>query len=653
MLFQISSRKDLVRPSRRQSSKYLAHSRKEWQSLLAFANSKPQFPETCYNLCSLLYRTPSIPDSTKVCEVTKGTASYLEGYSQWKIPSDTHCDLNTEMKESSCHKVYVGVNKPALCKTSDEFLSTWAGFETSPNTSAGNYLFAFVLGWAYVLSARLVELRQTSEDDNIFYTTDQSPTISPDMSVPTGHFPISIGQVNAAECRWWQAILANGCGWQAILRRQEKNYYTPWTCHLDDNEAFVILQNGPAHSFDSSSLSGPPSSTEAQHYLEKFACLHNAYDQLLAGFVAALTIPSHLQFGAPVILPRPRPMGTWNVSTESTYAPQIARSNQICHLMLLSCLSNAIPSSLFGCFWEPDVKCNLTSEWLHPPLHEVLPTLLEKGQCHIIVRMMAARRPNTAPLWLGAAVTGLLPRMISICRSYLPPTLLETSVWTSSSLSFMDPDLRQDVPISHNTAGQEIISREDEFRLLYLTDFNSEVYKAPPLSPYAPFGEVSLEQCALEVRLHVSCGHRLAYHQWIWKGQNDQKLCDNGIWLSETVLSTKPTSVECSTIDYPIDGLLLWLRRRINELWRLLQSWIKDPCSEDLSKASTRNNFSWTFFADGIRRDELRMWDHEWLRSFRERQPNSWGRLMSSLSESGLQNADIYAWINQTSDADN
>lgn len=55
--------------------------------------------------------------------------------------------------------------------------------------------------------------------------------------------------------------------------------------------------------------------------------------------------------------------------------------------------------------------------------------------------------------------------------------------------------------ISINTIIGKFIRRENEFRLLYLTDVESDRYGMPPLSPYPPVEVVKLNETALEVRL--------------------------------------------------------------------------------------------------------------------------------------------------------
>ncbi|KAF2245052.1 hypothetical protein BU26DRAFT_490162 [Trematosphaeria pertusa] len=556
---------DLLRPSKRQSLKILTHSRQTWAALLSVARSSTHLPQSCSNTSNLLHQTPSIPDEQSVEDVVEGTVLFLEGYSQWTISSSVSCDLTSKPKTSPRQRINIGGANPAFCNISDEFFPEWVGFEPVPTcASRGNYIFALVLGWSYILSTRLIELRKRAEEDAVIYTDKRAAWHCNGSALPCEGFTIPIGNVDTNERRWWAAILAGGCGWQATLNRSGNAYCPPWACHLNQRERFNIRYEGTPHL--SPDVSHPPSSTEAQQYLCNFAKLHDAYDQLIAAFVASLTIPSHLRFGAPVTLPKPKPMTSTETlgSKWSIYTPS---ADQLPHLMALTCIPNAVLSCMSGCFWEPGVHCNVAGEWLHPILTEILPPLIREKKYEVIIGIMSARRPSSAPLWLGSAITGMLPRIPSILSNFMPPSCLEATVWTDCRQSFMDPAFHEELPISHTARLENVIRREDEFRLLYLTDVESESYGTPPLSPYPPFGLVKLDETAIEVRLHAFCGHRLDYSNWVWRRQNRPDLTDYG----------------------------------------------KVPPCERLSEIATRNIFSWTFFSDGVRLDELPMWEHEWL----------------------------------------
>ena len=185
----------------------------------------------------------------------------------------------------------------------------------------------------------------------------------------------------------------------------------------------------------------------------------------------------------------------------------MSATDQLPYFMLLSCTSNVLPSCLFSCFWNPSVHCNVASEWLHPILKEILPPLIQKKKYEVVIRIMAARQPSSAPLWLGSAITGMLPRISSILSSFMPPGCPEVTVWMNCCQSFMDSALHKGLQISDNATLGKVVSREDEFCLLCVTDVDSSRYGMPPLSPYPPFGVVKLNETALEVRLHAFCGH--------------------------------------------------------------------------------------------------------------------------------------------------
>ena len=609
------STNDLLRPSKRQSLRVLALSRHTWATLLDAARIATRLPQSCSNISNLLSRTPSLPERQEVDEIDEGAVLSLEGYSRWRITSSRCCDLTSKLKTSPRQRVNIGVPHPIFCDISDEFAQAWLGFEHMQNcSSGGNYLAAFVLGWSYILSARLIELRKKTTDDQIIYTDKEARYYCDDINHPCDGFTIPIDNVNANECRWWAAILAGDGGWRATFNRSGKTYYPPWECHLNHKARFNIQYEGASRL--SQDVTHPPSSGEAQKYLCNFARLHNAYDQLVAAFVAALTIPSHLRFGAPVTLPKPKPMehSRRQGSVCGTYVPS---TDQLPRFMFLAYMPNILPSCLFGCFWDPDVYCNVAGEWLHPILRETLPPLIQEKNYEVIIRMMAARQPSSAPLWLGAAITGMLPRTLSILSSFMPRSCPEAAVWMNCSQSFMDPMFHKELRISDNATLGRVICREDEFRLLYLTDLESDRYGMPPLSPYPPFGVVRMNETALEVRLHAFCGHGLDYCHWAWRNHGRPDLIDvgNSSFAPRYSLEQRPSMQSIAMTG--LRQFLLRLRKKSYIFCHVLLglAWPLEkalPC-EKLSEIATRNVFFWTFFPDGVRPDEMPLWRHEWL----------------------------------------
>lgn len=195
--------------------------------------------------------------------------------------------------------------------------------------------------------------------------------------------------------------------------------------------------------------------------------------------------------------------------------------------MAFSSTSGLLGSCLFGGLWEPGIPCNMVSQWLGPAFKELGPALFETKQPLPVIWAFSERRPNLAPLWLGATITGLLPQIIRVSMSFMPTTILEGVAWAQSPQSFMDPSNHRRALI-YRDADKTMISREDELRLLFLTDTLSETHGPPPICPYSPFGRVDIHDTSLEVRLHHACDHRLVYCSWEWQCQKGEKLSDFG-----------------------------------------------------------------------------------------------------------------------------
>lgn len=226
----------------------------------------------------------------------------------------------------------------------------------------------------------------------------------------------------------------------------------------------------------------------------------------------------------------------------------------------------------------------------------------------------------------------------------------------------MDPQYHRRAPV-HKTNDVELIPREDEFRLLFITDVDSETYRNPPLSPYRPFGFVELQNTSTNVRLHYSCNHQLRYHCWNWKRDGGQVLCDFGMScgskavqssIEPDFLRTRALNRAWMVVGFPYTSLfksslvIATIYRRLVSVC----SWLRGldptspPCEEldkeedvfddTLSELATRNIFSWTFFTEGTRQEERELWKHEWLELLVDR-ADSADTSESSSSEVGYE----------------
>lgn len=231
---------DLLRPDFLLSSQTLTHSKSRWHASLSLAQSATNLPYSCSNVKVLLNKTPSIPQCTEVAECAGNNFLSLEGYSKWLVlPADkssrSTCELSRFKKNLPRH-LCIANSHPKTCKLSAEYIPEWTGFQPLQEP-VGNYLCAFVLGWSYILSARMIELRRRTADDKLVYTNNHAQWDRREGDQDGDYFDLDIGSNDIAAVQWWAAILADGRGWEATLARDGKEYYPPnaiWTAvHLD------------------------------------------------------------------------------------------------------------------------------------------------------------------------------------------------------------------------------------------------------------------------------------------------------------------------------------------------------------------------------------------------------------------------------------
>ncbi|KAL2443644.1 hypothetical protein ABEF95_009348 [Exophiala dermatitidis] len=604
---------DPLRPSAKEASAVLKKSQRHWGALLACARAADSLPASCANIHSLLHETPALPGAdVDVEEIVDSKKESLDlvGYSVWGLGS-TKCDLSNETKSSRAVEVQIGTSEPQFCTLSTEATLQWTGFQGfRAQRKTGNYLCALVLGWSYVLSARLVELRRMSGNDRITYTEAQAPLITGEQPFSEGDgVAISVGKADPGACRWWAAVLAGGCGWKAVLHRSGHDFHAPWACHLKfNNDEQIKFYHSPSTDSSSFATAKPPSSTQALQHLMDFAKLHDVVDQLLAAFAGALTLPPRQRYGAPVVLPQLVAALPKKETIRVTLARLLPSASDLPHFMAFSCVSMAVFSCLGSSLWQPGIACNLVSEWLYPIWQQALPELRREKRSDIIVRMMAMRRPSVAPLWLGSAITGSLPIFLDYHNGYGGPILLETVEWAKAPQSFMDPGYHRKAPVKVEK-GQKYICREDEMRLLYISNRQSSQYQHLPLVPFPPIGSSRIKSTAIEVQKHAFCGHTFAYQYWVWQGYHERSTRDYG-------LSRKPNIMLPISACHVMISLSI-LSSRLKVWWRVCkfvgrQTQEPTSCDERFSEHATCNILSYILI-DGIKPEDSELWKHEWV----------------------------------------
>ncbi|KAJ5219967.1 hypothetical protein N7468_009171 [Penicillium chermesinum] len=367
----------------------------------------------------------------------------------------------------------------------------------------------------------------------------------------TSSIKVDIGKADERAARWWAAILAPSKGWKAtVTQRNGTSYISPWSLCLENEPGFGIIWQDNGTGKEGTAPLCPLSSQSALELLAEFCSLHDLGGQCWAAFATALTFPTHKQYEITIQLPRPttaqgQAKHSSNIHLISEY---LSAGRDLAYYISLSCNYSVLISSLCGSFWEPSIACNLVSPWLHPILEKVprATGIAENaGRYHEIIALLCGmRRPRLKGLWEGAALSGLVPKVIDLVKSGTPPLDPNGFPWTASPQTFMD-SCGAGPYFYRRASGDNAIRRSDAWRLLYLPTSADDglYYNSLPFSPWYPTGETVEKNCAFRVRVHKSCSrHRLAQTSWSWQLQDGSSL--NGrIFRAEEPVYLQPSKV--------------------------------------------------------------------------------------------------------------
>ncbi|MCJ1356816.1 MAG: hypothetical protein MMC33_006812 [Icmadophila ericetorum] len=404
---------------------------------------------------------------------------------------------------------------------------------------------------------------------------------------------VYIGAVTEDAARWWAAILAPGQGWKAIIAEDGSQMIPPWLICMPSTPKFVIRRTTTVGK--ASALLAPPSSNRAFEILEDFYRLHSVGSQFLAALAAAITLPAHRFWGRPTRLPMPA-MHRTQQRPFNDFDPQYIKDlkDQIPHYLTVGGDFIGIISSLRGLFWEPRITCNLASAWLHPPNIEV-PNLEDVKSVpgrfeETTVRICAIRRPEIAPLWLGAAITGLTPLIMREVKSGTPPLNRYAAAWFDSPQHFVES------PTHESPAESSFIRRSDVWRLTHILNEDGG-YPGAPLTPWEPFGKTRLQDTTLSVQIHQKCrDHRLTYVSWSWE-------LDDGTCLIDKPPEALASLTSSSNIEEDIS-----VAKKLPSVFR--DSW---PESDTASEQATSCIFQYvTVGGEGFPPSERDVYMHDW-----------------------------------------
>ncbi|CAG8195468.1 unnamed protein product [Penicillium salamii] len=538
---------DVAQPNQKELDEALAKSREYWSILASAANAQrdhgilPNFTDPRNSL----RRVPKFQARPKKV-FTRGRNLAMEASSIWKVSNHGDCDgLKPEVSRRAF--MNLAVDKSVSVELDGQAFNTWIGTTDEARANV-NYIGILTLGWSYILSARLIELR--GKGATLQYTESQAQYNDECTPGCSTTFSLDVGKVDDDVARWWSAILAPGEGWKALVTHNSRDFVSPWSVSRDCARPFSIKHEMPA----SDSVFVPLSSQRAFEVLSGFSTLHGLGSQFPISLATALALPVHRYFGWTAHLPTPRlEEHKETLGSSSQSLPRVWQEclSDIEYYMSLSCDPERMFSTLCGPFWEPEVPCNLVSPWLHPALNEVITSslpvathdqkddfvpgarekelseLLSARDQEVFALLCAIRRPSIGALCIGAVISGLGPRIVRRVENGHPPLDQHAFAWTGSPQCFHDfsgvGPYRSD--------GSDFIARQDVWRLLHLpkTDPDDVYFHARPFGCWAPCGKSPIVNCDLQVASHFDCPrHEFYYDRWRWNLEDGSSFDDYG-----------------------------------------------------------------------------------------------------------------------------
>ncbi|KAJ5934450.1 hypothetical protein N7466_003997 [Penicillium verhagenii] len=579
---------DALRPGDDVFSQVLQDSLKTWTSYLPTEN-KHLLPQQAINMRPLVSQTPpflgggiALSDETIsfACEEKKseqGEGSLVvNGRSAWRT-SDGNCDLPPRVLPK---QLLLAVGCRLNVELSeDSALFDWPGVQGLSGYDKGNYLSVLYFAWAYILSARWVELLGRSGDHecHMSYALNRMEGSLPDSdSYPM--VEIDIGDdAYEEELLWWRAILCSNDGWDATVKYKGQVYLSPWSISLKNGRFALATKKFLGAKAEA------PSSNTALKYLCRFCVHHRLYAQCSVALAGVLYIPflSGRTLSLPLLRQASRLELTQCVLPASIPDLLIEHTEMLPKYMTLSSNPWGLRSLLHSTFFNPVIECNLVSAWLNPAFAIIDSIAPRKIEFELAV-FLANRSPLLGPLWLGAILTDLAKTVLRDIRAGMVALDLPASAWATTTQTFLTCNM--------GTSNGESIRRDDECRLSFITACKG--HDRPPVWPWKPFGSTNLCDTDLMIRQHTQCSHFLEYESWEWILVNGHSIRDfgkdNTIPLDQaTHLSTSIKHATLSDYNY-------------------------DFSSQLVSEGATRGIFGW-LRSTGYPRCEKPLYQHSWI----------------------------------------
>ncbi|CAG7939345.1 unnamed protein product [Penicillium salamii] len=580
---------NILQPQKSEVDEALEKTRDYWYHLasLAFAYRDHGLTPEHTNPRLTLHRIPKFQGRPRKIHVRPyGVSSIpvlcMQASSTWRLVENSSCDMiEKEITNSALLKIGTSSAIPySFCGT---VFSSWIG-TTEESRIGPNYLGILTVAWCYILSARLVEI----QGEGASMQCTSSETEGESLYGLQETYNLEVGEADENVTRWWIAILAQHQGWKATVKQTpEGEFLAPWAVSRTCQTRFKIQEKR----YLPASVCSPLTSEQAFDALTEFACLHGLGSQLSIALMAAVTFPTPQYYGSTVQLPFPRATGgRLPTAPISLQWPSLIK--ELSYYMTLSCSPEVVMSTLCGSFWELEVPCNLVGPWLHPILNEVVSGTsgTVDHDYEILALIGAIRRPNIRALWIGAATSGLGPKIIQKVRRGRPPLDALAFPWTGYPQSFTAGSG------PYTCVNAEYISRPDVWRLLHLPPKEGDdlCYRNRLCTPWAPCGNSKIKDCALRVTSHLRCNrHEYHFHHWNWDPEEGAIVQDYGF-------STTPIS---TIIEYPTDILDI----------KKPKPFQKKELDQMASREASSDIFRW-FFINGEGKPPESIYEDDWLK---------------------------------------
>lgn len=519
---------DHVRPTNAEVKSILTKSYETWSSCSRDVRRQRKLRPESVMLKKMLGKVPeflpygvakgSYPNNLKIAIRGSGRDSCLVigGKSTWRT-TEGECDLKDQVLPQD---LLFGLQTSKTCSfVTGVSFTNWPGVKVGREAPVeGNHLGIITLAWAYILSARWIELQETepgqpNQKNPRSYYLDPQAGRQYDSQGSSSYIKVCLGNVDEEAWRWWAAILATGEGWRVEIDANSRPYGSPWSLFIETTTSQQFELRGKVRrQRPTADRLSPPSSQKALGFLADYCNIHGLKGQCSVALAAALFIPCHKK----IILPLPVMRTNYPAASAPPHKNHedivFEEAKLLPYYMTMSAHVKFMGGLLMSSLYEPEVPCNLVDAWLQP-FFEIIDPLLDSSNFVKVAMIMGNRQPKLAALWLGAVVSGNLEHILHAARAGHFPVIPEATAWTDIPQSFIF--VKPQPGISHTESCLEIISRSRECQLLHLADPDN---RQIPSMPWKPFGNTSIFDTDLLVRKHANClGHYLHYQGWSWE----------------------------------------------------------------------------------------------------------------------------------------